>query len=151
MIRNQWIQYFWNFLYISRWPNDSRILSRNFSMKMNFNRYKMLYLSNVQKKLKLERRSYTDVQSTQNIRNVIVKWKLFFSDTGEITVSTSNAHNHAHRVSTIRAPSPVRVRVWKTSFISLIFFCMFFIFFSYIQSYYLFLKLNKLFQAQNNG
>ena len=34
--------------------------------------------------------------------------KAIFSDAGGITVSTSNAHNHAHRVSTTRAPSPVR-------------------------------------------
>ncbi|CAF0893017.1 unnamed protein product [Rotaria sp. Silwood1] len=34
--------------------------------------------------------------------------KLFFSYDGGITVSTSNEHNHAHRASTTRAPSPVR-------------------------------------------
>ncbi|CAF3680264.1 unnamed protein product [Rotaria sp. Silwood1] len=34
--------------------------------------------------------------------------KIIFSYDGGLTVSTSNEHNHAHRVSTIRAPSPVR-------------------------------------------
>ncbi|CAF1532580.1 unnamed protein product [Rotaria sp. Silwood1] len=34
--------------------------------------------------------------------------KVIFSYDGGITVSTSNEHNHAHRASTTRAPSPVR-------------------------------------------
>jgi hypothetical protein len=34
--------------------------------------------------------------------------KAILNDDGEIIVSTSNAHNHDHRASTTRAPSPVR-------------------------------------------
>ncbi|CAF3581173.1 unnamed protein product [Rotaria sp. Silwood1] len=34
--------------------------------------------------------------------------QVIFSYDGGLTVSTSNEHNHAHRASTIRAPSPVR-------------------------------------------
>ncbi len=143
-------------------------------MKMNFNRilYTMLYLSNVPKKLKLKRRSRCS--KYRKYPECDFQVKAIFSDAGGITVSTSNAHNHAHRVSTTRAPSPVREIVInaaaaglsqiqtrravqhqyqgvvsRTQLASLL---------NYhrsltvpIHSYYLFFKLNKLLQAQNNG
>jgi hypothetical protein len=100
--------------------------------------------------------------------------KAIFPDAGGITVSTSNAHNHAHRVSTTRAPSPVREIiinaaaaglsqiqtrravqhqyqgvVLRTQLTSLLNYHRSLI--VPIHSYYLFFKLNKLLQAQNTG